>query len=91
MKTNQNTPKLALLLGAAAMAGSAYASTDYGPAVWTPPCNANYYTSGYGHTFHVVHDIEGYYLSCISMFKSCSYTAGSVHYVTNGKKDASSD
>src|SRR4051812_31558667 len=70
---------------------AAQASTDYGPAIWNPPCNANYNTTGSGHKFHVIHDIEGYYLGCISMFKGCGYTAASVHYVVNGKQDAASD
>jgi N-acetyl-anhydromuramyl-L-alanine amidase AmpD len=74
----------------ATIAGS-QASTDYGPAIWRPTCNANYYTSGYGHKFHVVHDMEGYYASVISTFTSCGYTAASVQYATNGKKDTSSD
>jgi hypothetical protein len=67
------------------------ASTDYGPAIWRPTCNANYYTSGFGHKFHVVHDMEGYYASTISLFTSCSYTSASVHYAVNGVKDATSD
>jgi hypothetical protein len=78
-------------LGAFAAAAAAQASGDYGPAIWNPPCNANYYTSGYGHKFHVCHDMEGYYLSSISMMKACNWTASSVHYLVNGIKDASSD
>jgi N-acetyl-anhydromuramyl-L-alanine amidase AmpD len=84
------------LLASMTMAGMAasftgQASTDYGPAVWRPICNANYYTSGSGHKFHVIHDIEGYYASTISWFTSCGMTSASVHYAVNGKKDASSD
>jgi N-acetyl-anhydromuramyl-L-alanine amidase AmpD len=67
------------------------ASTDYGPAIWKPTCNANYYTTGSGHKFHVIHDMEGYYASVVSTFTSCNYTAASVHYAINGKQDASSD
>src|SRR5204862_6567336 len=66
-------------------------STDYGPAVWRPPCNANYNTTGSGHKFHVIHDIEGYYWNTISMFNACGYTSASIHYLVNGKKDNSSD
>ncbi|MGI8967346.1 MAG: N-acetylmuramoyl-L-alanine amidase, partial [Limisphaerales bacterium] len=69
----------------------AVGSSDYGPAIWNPPCNADYYTSGYGHKFHVIHDIEGYYLSTISYFKGCGYTSASIHSVVNGLKDSSSD
>lgn len=68
-----------------------YASTDYGPANWYSSCNANYYTSGYGHKFVVCHDMEGYYAGVISMFAGCGWTASSVHYLVNGQKDASSD
>jgi hypothetical protein len=70
---------------------NAQASTDYGPAIWKPTCNANYYTTGYGHKFHVVHDMEGYYAAVVSLFTSCNYTAASVHYAINGKQDAGSD
>ena len=65
------------------------ASGDYGPAIWNPNCG-QYNTSGYGHKFHVVHDMEGYYASTISYFKNCN-TQASVHYCVNGKQDASSD
>ncbi|MDQ6630265.1 MAG: N-acetylmuramoyl-L-alanine amidase, partial [Verrucomicrobiota bacterium] len=81
----------ALILSAAFTTNMAIASADYGPAIWNPPCNANYYTSGYGHKFHVVHDMEGYYQSTISMFNRCGYTSASVHYLTNGKTDYSGD
>ncbi len=77
--------------GTMTAASLAHASSDYGPAIWRPTCNANWYTSGYGHKFHVCHDMEGYYASVISFFRSCSYTAASVHYAINGKQDASSD
>ena len=80
---------LAASLIAATYAG--YASTDYGPANWYSSCNANYYTSGYGHKFVVCHDMEGYYASVISMFGGCGWTASSIHYLVNGKQDATSD
>jgi len=69
---------------------SAFASTDYGPAIWRPCYSSHLYTSGYGHRFHVIHDMEGYYLSSISYFQK-STTQASVHYFTNGKKDYGSD
>ncbi len=81
----------ALALSAVIGTNLALASGDYGPAIWNPPCNANYYTSGYGHKFHVCHDMEGYYLSTISYFKGCGFTGASVHYLTNGKQDTTSD
>ncbi|MGI8965039.1 MAG: N-acetylmuramoyl-L-alanine amidase, partial [Limisphaerales bacterium] len=43
-----------------------------------------YYTSGNGHKFHVVHDMEGYYDSVLSYFRQCS-TQVSIHYCINGK------
>lgn len=80
----------ALILITAASATSIHASGDYGPAIWNPACSSHWYTTGNGHKFHVVHDMEGYYLSTISYFKNCS-TSASVHYCVNGKQDASSD
>ncbi len=91
MKTHRT---LKSMLGVAALAGAAVsvqASTDYGPAIWHAICNANYYTSGSGHKFFVIHDIEGYYASTIAWFDNCSMTSASVHFVVNGKKDATSD
>jgi len=80
-------------LSASLLAGAAVtqASTDYSPAVWRAPCNANYYTSGNGHKFCVIHDMEGYYASTISFFASCSHTSSSVYYLVNGKQDTSTD
>src|SRR4051794_16232044 len=81
-----------LLLAVCAMSGLSVgqASTDYGPAIWRPCYSSHQYTSGYGHKFHVIHDMEGYYLSTISYFQK-STTQASVHYFANGKKDTSSD
>jgi hypothetical protein len=66
-----------------AATGATKASSDYGPAIWQPACNANYYTSGNGHLFHVIHDMEGFYGGVVSTFTSCNYTAASVHYAVN--------
>ncbi len=49
------------------------------------------YTTGNGHKFHVIHDMEGYYASVVSWFSSCGMTTASIHYAVNGKQDASSD
>jgi len=78
------------LVGTVVAAGLAQASADYGPAIWNPACSGHWYTGGYGHKFHVVHDMEGYYASTISYFKNCG-TSASVHYCVNGKQDATSD
>lgn len=82
--------ELLTIAATVAVAGVSQASSDYGPAIWNPVCSGHWYTSGYGHKFHVVHDMEGYYLSTISYFKNCS-TSASVHYCVNGKQDTSTD
>src|SRR5436189_5295297 len=88
----KNLVKLgALSSGALLTTVAAQASTDYGPAVWHAICNANWYTSGNGHHFAVIHDMEGYYASTIAWFDNCSMSSASVHYAVNGKKDATSD
>src|SRR5881394_3365083 len=66
------------------------ASTDYGPAIWRPVCDGKWYTTGSGHKFYVIHDMEGYYLTSISYMQRCDVSV-SVHYAANGKKDNSSD
>ena len=85
------THKLALTAAALGAAVSVQASTDYGPAIWHAICAANYYTSGNGHHFCVIHDMEGYYASTIAYFDNCSMTSASIHYAVNGKTDATSD
>jgi N-acetylmuramoyl-L-alanine amidase len=77
-------------LGIIATATAANASSDYGPAIWNPAYSGHWYTSGNGHKFCVIHDMEGYYLSTISYFKQ-SGTQASIHYCVNGLKDTSTD
>src|SRR2546421_8229410 len=89
IQTHLKTSVLAFSAIGAAL--SAQASADYGPAIWHPLCSANWYTTGYGHKFHVCHDMEGYYASTVAWFSSCGMSSASVHYATNGKQDASSD
>jgi hypothetical protein len=72
---------------------TAQASSDYGPAIWRPACSGHWNTSGNGHRFLVVHDMEGYYAYEVSTsggLRSCG-TSVSVHYAINGKQDAASD
>src|SRR5690242_17025242 len=88
MKTIQ---KLSVAAASIGLGTSLFASTDYGPAIWSPTCNPNYYTSGNGHHFCVIHDMEGYYLTTISTMDSCSYSAASVYYCVNGLQDTSTD
>src|SRR5689334_19125014 len=71
-----------------ALAAASQASTDYGPAGWYPDCNFN--TSGNGKRFLVQHDMEGYFASSMVYLAKCS-TQASIHYLVNGKQDASSD
>lgn len=87
-----NIHKLTLSIGLALAAGSglAQASTDYGPAIWRPAYSGHWYTTGNGHRFHVVHDMEGYYWGTISYLQQ-SGTSVSVHYCINGKVDNGSD
>src|SRR4051794_5250720 len=47
---------------------SAQASTDYGPAIWR--ASTHFGTSGYGHKFVVIHDMEGFYGSVYSVLES---------------------
>ncbi|MDB6123753.1 MAG: hypothetical protein JWQ71_2746 [Pedosphaera sp.] len=81
---------LAIGAGVLSVASMANASADYGPAIWRPVYSGHWYTSGNGHKFAVIHDMEGYYLSTISYFQQ-SGTQASVHYYVNGVKDSSSD
>src|SRR3954466_9328633 len=70
--------------------GLVKAQPDYGPAIWRPAYSGHWYTTGNGHKFVVIHDMEGYYLSTISYFKQ-SGTQASVNYCVNGLKDNSRD
>jgi N-acetyl-anhydromuramyl-L-alanine amidase AmpD len=72
-------------------ASAAFATSDYGPAVdhIITAC-AKYYTSGYGHQFCVVHDMEGYYQTGISYISRCDISV-SCHYLANGLTDYAGD
>ncbi len=76
----------AWLLGGA---DTASAQPDYPPAHYTPPVGCTkWYTSGNGHQFAVIHDMEGYYWTTISYLNSCSVSA-SIHYMVNGLQNGS--
>jgi autotransporter-associated beta strand protein len=69
----------------------AWAQPDYAPAHWTPPSCTKWYTSGSGHQFCVIHDMEGYYAGAISYLNSCATdtngnftVSASVNYLING-------
>src|SRR5436190_1243707 len=44
---------------------------DYPSAHWNPPACVKYYTSGNGHQFCVIHDMEGYYQASVSYLNRC--------------------
>ena len=86
-----NTLKFSVLFGGTALIGTmSQASTDYGPAIWRQACSTHWYTSGNGHHFVVIHDMEGYYASTISYLQGCNNTV-SINYCVNGLKDTSTD
>ena len=86
-------PKQLLTLGSVSLisASAAFATSDYGPAVdeLITACT-KWYTSGYGHKFCVVHDMEGYYLTGTSYLRRCDISV-SCHYTVNGLTDYSGD
>ncbi|MDB6025744.1 MAG: hypothetical protein JWM68_1967 [Verrucomicrobiales bacterium] len=80
------------VLAALAGAGQTHASQDYGPAEWLASCD--YSVTGGTRHFAVIHDIEGYYESCISRFHA-TCTSGhiyvSAHFVVNGRVGTGND
>jgi len=67
----------------------ALAQPDYPPAHWVPATDCDkYYTTGNGHHFCVIHDMEGYYLSSISYLNRCDISA-SIHYNVNSLQNGS--
>src|SRR3954465_10736551 len=96
MKTFNSTMKtikpFALILGAGIVGTAALAQPDYGPAIWRQAYAGHWYTSGHGHQFLVIHDMEGYYLSTISYIQGGGGPEKvSINYCVNGIKDNSSD
>jgi hypothetical protein len=86
MGTYLNSITLTVSLSLAATA--AMALPEYGN-VWRPPSGCNkYYTSGNGHHFCVIHDMEGYYYTAVSYLNRCDISA-SIHYAVNGLTDSS--
>ena len=67
----------------------AFAQPDYAPAHWVPPVGCDkWYTTGNGHSFCVIHDMEGYYWTSISYLNRCDISA-SVHFLANGLQNGS--
>ena len=80
---------MGLAVGLLVNGAAALAQPDYGPAHWVPPTGCDkWYTSGNGHNFCVIHDMEGYYWTSISYLNTCSVSA-SVHYLVNGLQNGS--
>ena len=65
---------------------------DYPLAHWVSAATNpdHWYTTGVSHSFVVIHDMEGYYLSTISYFQA-STTDASIHYCVNGLQDSPGD
>lgn len=66
----------------------ARAQPDYAPALWSPAYPDHWYTTGSNHSFCVIHDMEGYYLSTISYFQQ-SGTQASAHFCVNSLQNGS--
>ena len=86
------------LTAALAWTAGALAQPDYPPAHWNPPACTKYYTSGNGHKFCVIHDMEGYYQTSVSYLNRCDTdtngdynVSASVHYLVNGLKNGNDE
>src|ERR1043166_2089952 len=86
------------LTAAVILPAVAHAQPDYAPAHWNPPACVKYYTSGNGHKFCVIHDMEGYYQSSISYLNRCDLdtngnynVSASVYYLVNGLKNGNDE
>ncbi|MDB6026748.1 MAG: Autotransporter-associated beta strand repeat protein [Verrucomicrobiales bacterium] len=81
----------AAVLSFFAGAYSVSAQPDYAPAIYRPMTGCSkWHTTGNGHKFAIIHDMEGYYASTISYLNTCSVSV-SIHYMVNGRQDATSD
>jgi len=81
-----------LILLAALVAGTTLrAQPDYANAHWNPPDCVKWYTSGNGHDFCVIHDMEGYYEASIALLNTCGANEdeASVYYLVEGLTDQS--
>lgn len=85
-----------LTLAVCAFSFAVSAQPDYAPATWTPPACVKWYTTGNGHHFCVIHDMEGFYEASISYLNRCdtntsgSYNvSASVYYLVNGLQNGS--
>ena len=87
--SGDSSPLAALLALSMLTSTMALAQPDYPPAHWVPPVGCDkWYTTGNGHSFCVIHDMEGYYWSSISYLNRCDISA-SVHFLANGLQNGS--
>jgi N-acetylmuramoyl-L-alanine amidase/Immunoglobulin I-set domain/Ig-like domain from next to BRCA1 gene/Immunoglobulin domain len=84
----QYLKSIAPTVGLSLAATAAWALPEYGD-VWRPPSGCTkYYSTGNGHHFCVIHDMEGYYYTAVSYLNRCDISA-SIHYAVNGLTDSS--
>jgi hypothetical protein len=102
MKSQMKSPFRVLLFAVfllvSMVALRVWAQPDYAPAHYAPMSCSKWYTSGNGHKFAVIHDMEGYYESTISYLNRCDLNtngdynvAVSIHYMVNGLKNGSDE
>ncbi len=79
-------------LGLVAGAGAVMAaqSPDYPAAFYSPPSCTKWSSSGNGHHFCVIHDMEGYYETTISYLNRCDISV-SIYYMVNSLQNGSDE
>ncbi len=87
---------LAVLLTLLTGLVTSQAQPDYADALYIPPACNKWYTSGNGHSFVVIHDMEGYYQDTVSYLNRCDLdtngnynVAVSVYYAVNSLQNGS--
>jgi hypothetical protein len=80
--------QLLAIIAALGFTFAAHAQPDYPPALWNQAYPGHWYTTGYGHYFCVIHDMEGYYEDTISYFQQES-TEASIYYCVNSLQNGS--
>ena len=95
-KTPQFVSTFLALLALVAGALTSQAQPDYAGAQYVPPACTKWYTTGNGHSFVVIHDMEGYYQTTISYLNRCDLdtngnfnVAVSVYYAVNSLHNGS--
>lgn len=98
MKTSHRVLLFFVFLVVSGVSSSVWAQPDYAPAHYAPMSCSKWYTTGNGHKFAVIHDMEGYYETTISYLNRCDLktngdfnVAVSIHYMVNGLKNGSDE